>query len=204
MKETNEITYSWINMLFPLYLGLLLFIFYFSQIIFKSLTGRYRLRPQQLLLLGGYSLSLCMILLGTGLTTFDSYYQQLVYVNHAYISWTIAITLAGSCSISVLYAEGIETADSRGYTQPRVLSRTSQGWDIIEVETNPLLFLLGEVDFLSQPSRYTPPSRKETEGIEQKSKLSLPYSYQQGKFLKNLRKKEKKEGPGEVEVKSFQ
>jgi hypothetical protein len=97
--------------------------------------------------------------------------------------------------------EGFRLASSRGYGHPRSLTMTEEGWDIIEDNTNPLLFILGTVE-----TEDTPTSENSSFVTSQEA---IPQAYQNTNSNTNSEKPRKKnkfasiavESPKEVELK---
>jgi hypothetical protein len=144
LKETGKLTANWLYLSIPLILALIVVAYYLFQIVINFFRSVYLLTPLQSFCLIGYVFSFLLAGIGVGLTIEDS----VLYMNYAYVFWTVAVSMVSLCGTVTLFHEGIRLAESRGYTNPRRLSRTSRGWDIIEKDQhqlNPFVFLLGEV-----------------------------------------------------------
>ena len=119
--------------------------YYLSSILCDYLRGKYHFNLRQSVAFLGYFFSYILAWIGVGLTISDSYEGRTLFVSTAYVMWTISITISVCSWMLIMFCEGIKLADSRGYSQPKSLSRTTKGWDILEQNENPLLFLLGDV-----------------------------------------------------------
>jgi hypothetical protein len=143
-KETGRLPTNWLYLSIPLILALIVVAYYLFQIVVNFFRSVYLLTPAQSFCLIGYVFSFLLASIGVLLTIEDSVF----YMNYAYFFWTVAVSLVSLCGTVTLFHEGIRLAESRGYTNPRKLSRTDRGWDIIEKDQhqlNPFLMLLGEV-----------------------------------------------------------
>lgn len=145
LKETGNIATPWYTLSIPLITTLLITGYYLSFILYDYLRAKYHFNLRQSVAFIGYLFSYVLTWIGVGLTVSDSYEGRSLFVSTAYFMWTISITIAVCSWMLIMFYEGIKLADSRGYSQPRPLSRTAHGWDILERNDNPLLFILGDV-----------------------------------------------------------
>ncbi len=205
MKETGNIQASWIILSLPLFISLIGIGYYLIKILRAFFQSKYHFNFFQSICLGGYIMSYLLVASGSGLTLADSYAHDLRYVTTAYICWTVAVCIVGLCGVLVLFEEGIRSAENRGYENPPVLTRTAEGWDVIEVEENPLLFILGAVR--RENGRVNHVRRKQQEKVNatKTTKHEKVISYQNGTFDEKKLVTEGKNKPPtkEVELKTF-
>jgi hypothetical protein len=119
----------------------------------SNLSGRIFFSLTQSSALLGYATGYLFVASAIALTAFDAYFNRKKFVNPAYICWTIAIPITVYSGLSILLLEISRITESRGYSKPQVLRRTSAGWDVLENINinNPLSWILGEIK-MEKPS----------------------------------------------------
>lgn len=146
LKEEGSLREQpWLRLIWPLVISLLIIGYCICKLLLMNLSGRMFFSLTQSSALLGYVTGYLFVASAVALTAFDSYFNRKKFVNPAYICWTIAIPILVYSGLSILLLEINRITESRGYSKPQVLRRTSAGWDVLESTNNPLSWILGEI-----------------------------------------------------------
>lgn len=116
---------------------------YYGLVAYRALSGHWKLSCVQATCLVFYIAAIVMASLAALLTASNQTNPALVETTR--VLWLVAVPLVVAAASFVLVREGKALANGRGYSQPKVLVRTTQGWDLSPWQESEQLWLLGVV-----------------------------------------------------------
>ncbi len=119
---------SWFYLALPLWIIIVFSIYQLGKSIRGYLNGHFLLTTAQAAGLYGYFLSIILIAIGLSCIICFEYSGNIFYLTTSYILWTIAVPVFSWSALLVILSAGLNLAETRGYPEPKILSRTPAGW----------------------------------------------------------------------------
>lgn len=143
LKCNAEIpTVSWSVATIPADIVMIASYTYLAMVCYRSMYGRYHLKPAQICSLAGYLVSLTLLAAAVAITVYKEHLHGIMWnygVSNTsdlpstigtlqYILCTLAVSVSTLCIIVILNMEGRALAHSRGFRNPIPLSLYKDGW----------------------------------------------------------------------------
>ncbi len=150
----------WLYVTFPLWIIIVFSIFQLGRSIRGFFNGNFLLTTAQAVGLYGYLLSIILIAVGLSCIIYYEYSGNIFFLTSSYILWTIAVPIFSLSALLVILSAGLKLAETRGYPEPKILSRTPAGWTPTKLGGNMKgLWLIGFVKTkLPTPFQLTGPN----------------------------------------------